>query len=241
MANWFEDTINISDEDKEKYFVDFGKRKYVPQFLQEDPVLSQIYRTQGYEIGKFNYYIDDLIKQCFITTATWGLKYWEEEFGITIDETDSLENRRSRVLAKKRKQDVCNIPTMKKICASYSNGEVEIIPHYEEYYFTIKFVSTKGIPEKIQNIYDDIEEIKPAHLNVVYEFNYQRWGELYGNPDNTNPYKWGELKMFSWENVMNGQIYHNNDWYTKSELVTEDGSNIVTGDGSIIELVEIIE
>ena len=58
-----EDVRPMTEEEREQYFVDFEKRKYVPPFLLTDPVLSQIYKTQGYEIGKINYYIDDLLNQ----------------------------------------------------------------------------------------------------------------------------------------------------------------------------------
>ena len=55
---------------------------------------------------------------------------------------------------------------------SFSGGEVEVNPHLEEDYFVIKFVSTKGIPPKIEDLYNLIEEIKPAHLDVEYGFKY---------------------------------------------------------------------
>lgn len=184
----------------------------------------------------------EIVDNAYIKTANEeSLKKMETEFGIVADKTSTIEDRKAKLLSILRGQGVTNILKIKTIAESFENGEVEIVPHFDESYYTIKFVGKKGIPPRLDDLYSSIQTVNPCHLGIQYEFLFEKWGELYGNPDNTNPYKWGELKMFSWENVMNGQIYHNNDWYTKSELVTEDGSNIVTGDGSIIELVEIIE
>ena len=161
------------------------------------------------EIGEIKYYIQDLIAQCFITTATWSLPLWEEEYGLPTIETDTVEERRSRLVAKKRGAGVTNIETIKKVCKSYSNGEVEVIPHYDEYYFTIKFVSEKGVPPKIQDIYDSIEEIKPAHLDVEYEFIYAYWSDYMIFNDE---YTWKELLNFTWDDIMNGRVNHNKWW-----------------------------
>ena len=113
------------------------KKDYVPDFLINDPVVRSIYEAQGLEIGEIKYYIQDLIAQCFITTATWSLPLWEEEYGLPIIETDTIEERRSRLVAKKRGAGVTNIETIKKVCKSYSNGDVEVVPHYDEYYFSL--------------------------------------------------------------------------------------------------------
>ena len=70
-----------SDEIK-KYFVDL--KKYVPDYISEFIPSQQILDAQGYQIGAINYYINDLVNQCFIDTATWGLSLWEKEYGISI-------------------------------------------------------------------------------------------------------------------------------------------------------------
>ena len=168
--NWFTEQITISDEDREKYFVNFNDKKYVPPFLQTDPVLSQLYKTQGYEIGKINYYIQDIINQAFITTATWGLKYWEEEFGIKTVETDSYEVRRKRLLAKKRGQGVTTKHKLETVAKSFlhEDDSVKVELHNEEYYYKMFLNSEHGFPKEMQDLYDAIEEINPAHLEVQF-------------------------------------------------------------------------
>lgn len=43
---------------------------------------------------------DNFISQIFIQTATWGLKYWEDEYGITPDPSLSYEQRRQNLITK---------------------------------------------------------------------------------------------------------------------------------------------
>jgi len=43
---------------------------------------------------------DNFISQIFIQTATWGLKYWEDEYGVTPDPSWDYEQRRQNLLTK---------------------------------------------------------------------------------------------------------------------------------------------
>ena len=148
-------------------------KNYIPKHIYKSNVFEQVLDSEQTEIDLLNVNLVDLLNNTQIETATWQLKYLERLYGITIDETDTLENRRARIIAKKRSVGVdFNSENVKNICRSFSGGEVEIIPHLDEDYFVIKFVSTKGIPPKVEDLYNLIEEIKPAHLGVEYGFKY---------------------------------------------------------------------
>ena len=148
-------------------------KNYVPKYIYKNNVFEQVLDSEQAEIDLLELNLDDLLNNTQIKTATWQLKYLERIYGITIDESDTLENRRARIIAKKRSTEVeFNNENVKNICRSFSGGEVEIHPHLEEDYFVIEFVSTKGTPPKIEDLYNLIEEIKPAHLGVEYKFKY---------------------------------------------------------------------
>ena len=148
-------------------------KNYVPKYIYKNNVFEQVLDSEQAEIDLLKLNLDDLLNNTQIETATWQLKYLERIYGITIDESDTLENRRARIIAKKRSTEVeFNNENVKNICRSFSGGEVEIHPHLEEDYFVIEFVSTMGIPPKIEDLYNLIEEIKPAHLGVEYKFKY---------------------------------------------------------------------
>ena len=170
--------------------------KYVQKFINKSDIFRQVLESQQAEIDILNGNLQDLVNNLFIESATWGLIFFERKYGIKTDLTDTLENRRARVLAKKRSCVTCTINAMKTMALSFSCGDIDIDPHYEEDYFTIKFVSMLGIPPKIQDFYDAIEEIKPAHLEVIYKFTYNTYDDI-----KTHKWTYDELKKFTNEEI----------------------------------------
>lgn len=156
----------ISDEDKEKYYIDLTK--YIPKEISDCIPTQQVLQSQGYQLGTINYYIQDLLNQCFVETADWGLEYWEKEYGITPKPTDTLTNRRNRILARKRGQETTTEAVIKNICNSFVD-KTKIIKHNEEYYFELLLESYSGFHNFLEDLIEIIEELKPAHLGVLYE------------------------------------------------------------------------
>lgn len=185
-------------EDLEKYFVDLTK--YVPPFIwQNNEIMQAIYKSQGEELGSLLYYIDDLTKQFFIDTATWGLAYWEEEFGIQTNLNYSYEERREVLKAKKRGQGTCTIALIKNVSEAFSGGEVNVIENTAPYMFTIQFIGVKGIPKNMANLINAIDDIKPAHLGYTFKYTYTSWNYLDSkNLSYTNAEKltWDDLEIY---------------------------------------------
>lgn len=147
-------------------------KSLVPQFLLEAKEFNTIYDVQGVEHDKLAATIKDLQAQCFISTATWGLKFWEEFLGIPVIEEKPVEFRRSVILGKIKGIGTVSVKLIKLVATSFSNAEIEVYENVAPNTFKIKFISTRGIPPNLQDVKDNIEEIKPAHLKVIYEFSY---------------------------------------------------------------------
>ncbi|MNJ78365.1 hypothetical protein D3C77_761030 [compost metagenome] len=49
-----------------------------------------------------------------------------------------------------------------------------------EWSFTIKFIDTLGIPPNLDDLKAVIEEVKPAHMKVEYEFSYLLIRDVHG-------------------------------------------------------------
>jgi len=75
---------------------------YLPPYYGESRVMNAILEAQGEEIDKLNYALDEVLKQFFVLTATWGLGLWEEQHGLPVNEDLDYQARRQQVLAKKR-------------------------------------------------------------------------------------------------------------------------------------------
>lgn len=205
---------------------------YVEEHIFTGSIFSKIFASQQAQLDKLNNDLEDLVEQAYIYTATWGLKYWEDSFGIPIDETDTYENRRSRCLAVLRGRGNCTVDYLKEVALSYECGDIEIVEDFENYRFTVKFISQKGKPPKMDDFEKTIRLISPAHLGIKYEFKYNTWKDV-------SEFTWGEISNFTWSEVMESLLYHNTNYYNKSQLVTNDGFSIVTNDGFGIRLIEM--
>ena len=185
-------------EDFKEYFVDLTK--YVPPFIYENSeIVKSIYKLQGEEIGRLLYYLEDLKKQCFIDTATWGLTLWEKEFGVETNLNYSYEQRREVLKAKKRGQGTCTVALIKNVAESFSGGEVNVTENTAPWTFTIQFVGVKGIPKNMQGLMDAIDDIKPAHLVYNFKYTYTSWDYLDGKNlsyNNAESITWDDLEIY---------------------------------------------
>jgi hypothetical protein len=197
--------------------------KYVPSEIYNCPETNNVFNIQGLIVGAINHYIQNLINETFISTATdYGLTILENEYGITTDTSLSVENRRQTLLAKKLSWfDITNEAKIKQIASAY-NCDCEVIPHWDECYFIIKFTGL-GVPSNLNIFKQIVEQVKPAHLAVEYEFTYELWSEV------NNGFTWEDASRYTWLQILNEpirtqeQIMYslNDDGVTYSEIKFE--------------------
>lgn len=173
-------------------FVDTAR--YVPAFVSALLEMAELYRTEGYELGTAKCTFSDLVDQCFVQTATWGLLRWEEVYGIATNFSLSYEQRREIILAKMRGQGTTTVEMIQNTAIAFSGGEVEVIEDNAHYNFIVRFVGQYGIPQNMQAFKEMLEEIKPAHLGYTLEYRFVIWNEL-------KPYLWIELKPYTWDGL----------------------------------------
>lgn len=71
---------------------DFYDKSYVGKWL---------FQVMGLEMDELQAHMDELILQIFPETATWGLRYHEEKWGLPVYSGENYEERRKAVLAKR--------------------------------------------------------------------------------------------------------------------------------------------
>lgn len=166
---------------------------YIPSFYYANEQVKDINTNMVIEVKVLQEAIEDLLKQFFIDTATWGLKDWERMLGLKIDITETLENRRARIKMALRGQGTVTKDMLKNLCKSFTNGEVDIIEN-TDYSFVIKFIDIKGIPGNISYVADAIEEVKPAHLAFYFEYLFNTWNMISNKT-------WGEIRTKTWGEI----------------------------------------
>lgn len=166
----------------------------LPPYERQSKVFREIIKSNEIQFDKLGFHIKDLEKQLNIDTATWGLEIYEKELGIRADLNKSLDDRRSVIKSKWRGTGKVDRMLIKIVVDAYTNGSVDVIFDGQIY---VIFNDIRGRPSNIEDVYRILEDIIPAHLNIVYEFVYIVWKELAG-------YTWNNLKNFTWDELKTG-------------------------------------
>lgn len=144
----------------------------LPLFYRESYEVNQIQGGLDGETEKLKASHEDFLNQLFVNTATWGLNYWEKYLGLEVDINKPYEFRRTRILSKLRGKGTATVKMIKNVAESFTNGSVDVIEHTSTYSFEVKFIDVLGAPPNIQDLQNAIDEIKPAHLSVIYSYRY---------------------------------------------------------------------
>lgn len=135
-----------------------------------------LFEVMGLEMDEARALVESLRDQCFLERCTWGMRYWEERYGIPVDETKDLEERRAAVLTKRgRKGQPISPAALEDILEALTGREITVTEHNETYSFVI------SVGEGTQETdYDEIikktDTVKPSHL--AYSFELARKGTL---------------------------------------------------------------
>lgn len=119
--------------------------------------------------------IEDAIKEIadnlfFVDKATWGLDFFEKELGIVTNHARSYEDRRASIKAKARGTGKLSLELIDAVCDAWKRADVLV--WFEDGTIKIKFIDTGGVPEQIDDLKAQIEDIKPAHLPVEWLYSY---------------------------------------------------------------------
>ncbi|PIC81021.1 hypothetical protein CSV75_04375 [Sporosarcina sp. P18a] len=137
----------------------------LPPYYQESPEANAIIRGNASEIERKRSEAQDLLDQMFVSTATWGLDYWDRVFDLPPAPRMSTRKRRERIIAKLRGAAPATIKYLTNLVNSFvQNGDAHIEERARDYAFDA-VIPIDGMNEiDTSDIYAAIEEVKPAHL-----------------------------------------------------------------------------
>ena len=171
----------------------------LPDFYRSAP-FCELQRILGEMVRRASVDVDFTMAQLWPQTASgWGLDLWEAAYGIPVEAGKDTEFRRTRVISKLRGQGIPTAELLKAVAASFVNGDVDIVEHNGQACFVVKFVSTIGVPPNIEDLTAAIREIKPAHLDFLYEYLFRTHGQLAG-------YTHGQLETYTHETIRGGAM-----------------------------------
>lgn len=110
----------------------------------------------------------DFIDQMFIQTATWGLKYWEEEYGITPDPSFNVKQRRQNIISALQYKAPITPKKIEDRISAMVGLPVEIKENISPNTIEAFVVGYVSDTKKIEELLD---KIIPAHLKYTINAN----------------------------------------------------------------------
>jgi hypothetical protein len=146
----------------------FGQKmlSYCPRYYSDSRVFQAQLDAKGHELDSLSIILEDIEAQFFVSTATWGLRYWEEMCGISVNEHEDIDIRRAKVLVKLQKFPTSRYLDIERIINLYVSTKTAKVQVVNEEYF---FQSTIPVDELLSfsNLLQAVEETKPAHLEHI--------------------------------------------------------------------------
>jgi uncharacterized protein YmfQ (DUF2313 family) len=162
-------------------------------FQRASKIYQAIFASENGQLDTRQTSIDDLLAQIIVDTATWALAIYEKELGITTDLSQTYDERRAVIKSKMRGTGTVDAALIKVVADSYTNGDVVV--SFADSTITVTYTSVVGVPPNETSLEAAIEEIKPAHLAILYKYRYNKWSEVATKT-------WADIAAFTWEQVM---------------------------------------
>ena len=144
--------------------------RYLPQFLFRDKEknLQDLLAVCSWEHEQQRILLQEIAKQFFVETATWGLSDWERIVEVRPNPGDTYTQRRNRILLKLNGTQTSTLGFMERLIRRYVSDDsiIRLKESPEEYVFNIHFDGGQIIYPN-----DMMEAIRiyiPAHLGLNF-------------------------------------------------------------------------
>lgn len=168
--------------------------KLLPDYYQDNETMLTLQNVLSEETDKLDVELKVTVNQCFPQLATTLLSRWETILGIKTDGSLSDTSRQEQILAKLSGTGTTTKQMIKDVAEKFSGAEVEVIEDNANSRFYIRFVGQLGIPENMTGLKAAIEDVKPAHLEVIYEYIYNTWQDV-------TEMTWQRASGYTWQSI----------------------------------------
>lgn len=141
----------------------------LPKRVRTMKQMTDLLAAEQTELTQAQRAIAALENQLTISTSTFLIHRHERIFDIPINTTESLEVRRARLLAKLNTRGTTTVEAIKEMVGIVTGCEGDVIEYFDEYFFSVIVqMAFKGAFPDLQELANQIDEIKPAHL--IFDF-----------------------------------------------------------------------
>lgn len=144
--------------------------EHYPSFYRSSPELMNAIKAMGAPMEQLQENVQDFFSQVNPMSATWLLSRWEAAYGLRAKAGDSIETRRSRVLAKMRGMGTMTVAAIQRIVQAYSDMTVEIEELAREYRFIIQMSGEISQGASVGEMTEAVRLARPAYLDFDFVF-----------------------------------------------------------------------
>lgn len=139
--------------------------RYLPSFLYKDAKYKAKCdaESQGHE--EVRLLLEDLLKQFFVETATWGLDAWEEFLGI-IKSSNSIKERRKAILNKINSNVVVTNDYLMELINKFIADDTGTFRENND--STLDILLPDGKVTDFDGLVNALETYVPAHLAIRF-------------------------------------------------------------------------
>lgn len=186
-------------------------RNYLPWFEQDNKIFNLILEIYDAELRKLSLGRSTINKNLFTSMMSEEvLEILENQFGIVVQPSYSLQQRRELVRARWIYQfGQLTERKLKDIISSFTNSECDLIMDYDSATVTVDFIGTVGRPLNLRGIDDMLDSVLPAVWDWEFEIHYASWDMLLDDEQN-HQFTWTHAQPYTWLEIREGKI-------TKSE------------------------
>lgn len=150
-----------------------GKRMLsrVSPIYDESYVGLWMFEAIGREYDKLWDIADTLPQQMFVESVTWAIELWEQRYGITPAPSQSIEERRRRLLASRSAPRPFIPAILEQYISNLTGRQSEVVDHVRDFTFGAYITSDGGKSEAdLGALLAYINRNKPSHMSCELAF-----------------------------------------------------------------------
>lgn len=142
---------------------------YLSWYYGNSRIMQSVQDSQGFEIDSARMALEEILKQYYADTASWGIERWEKELAVTPPENADIALRRALVKAKLLRPAVMTPTQIQAIINQFVLGQsARVIEIPQTYTFRIDIPLGDLLWKN--EMRQALEEAKPAHLGYAIRY-----------------------------------------------------------------------
>lgn len=149
------------------YLVDL--LSYMPEHLTKDRETATLLLVESKEHNLQEEWLQEIFKQFFVETATWGLAKYEHDYGLVANPGDTYQQRRNRIYLKLQSKQTSTKEFMARLAARYFSEDAIIIPKEDNPNDSFWIINKGGTLLYAEDFFEAIDTYIPAHLGFTFQ------------------------------------------------------------------------